>query len=60
MDGERGCCAVRNFVGTVASKVLEKLVRVGFLNGEDESNEDEGFVLRKVREGREDFGKFFE
>ena len=60
IDDERDCCAVRNFVGMVASKVLKKLVCLGFVNGEDESNENEGFVLRKVREGREDFGKFFE
>ena len=60
MDGERDRCADKSFDGTVASKIWKKLVRLGFVNGEDESGEDEGFVLRKVREGREDFGKIFE
>ena len=41
-------------------KILKKLVRLGFVNGEDESNKNEGFVLRKVREGRKNFGISFE
>ena len=58
LDGERDCCAGRSFVGTVASKALKKLVRLSFVNGEDESSRDEGFVLRKVREGRKNFENF--
>ena len=42
----------------MASKVWKRLVRLGFVNGEDESNENEGFVLRRIREERGDFGNF--
>ena len=58
LDGERGCCAGRSFVGTVVSKALKELVRLSFVNGEDESNGNEGFVLRKVREKRRKFERF--
>ena len=59
LDGERGRCAGRSFVGTVVSKVLKELVRLSFVNGEDENSRDEGFVLWKVRERRRKFGNFF-
>ena len=58
LDGERGCCAGRGFVGTVVSKALKELARLSFVNGEDESTGSEGFVLRKAREKRRKFERF--
>ena len=58
LDGERECCIGRSFVGAAASKALKKLVLLSFVNEEDESSRDEGFVLLKVREGRRRFEKF--
>ena len=59
LDGERGCCAGRSFVGTVASEALKELVRLSFVMGEDENSRDEGFVLWKARERRRKFGNLF-
>ena len=42
----------------MASKALKELVRLSFVNGEDENSRDEGFVLWKVRERRRKFGNF--
>ena len=52
LEGRRECCVGRSFIGVVASKASEKLVRLSFLNNENGSNRVEGFVLLKVREGR--------
>ena len=52
LESGRECCVGRIFVGEIASKALEKLVRLSFLNKENGGSRVEGFVLLKVREGR--------